>query len=237
MPGVDPRADLVLSDPEGSEAKLYAACKTMYLSAIKKGYVEACLIASNDLDKISEILGIPKELLEGYRHYFFDIQGFDKLSLLEVVEDAKTEDEKSLKIWAMSQGLDFVSWRINPTGKSTTISPVEGLQELYTIAVYKSKEALFSSNASESSKEATKWTKLSMDLARLLKVWVMDNNAAKRDIEMALKTISPEFKSFDSLDSKSEEAAIDGFGKLGDIELKQSGLDDIGDIGDLNNLE
>jgi hypothetical protein len=115
---------------------------------------------------------------------------------MEVIEDAKTPDEKGMKIWALSQGLDFVAWRL---GKAVTINPTEGLQELFTLAVYKSKEALFSGNATESSKAATTWTKLSMDLARILKAWVSDSEAARSDIELALKSIDPDFQGFDSI--------------------------------------
>lgn len=196
--GEDTLVDRILSGlPEDKDAKaLYVKARAIYLSPIKKNYVEACLMASSDLAKIESIIEIPIELLQMYRAVFFDIEGFDKLSLLEIIENTDDTDEKGMKIWALSQGLDFVAWRL---GKVVSISPVEGLQELFTLAVYKSKEALFSGNASESSKAAVNWTKLSMDLARILKAWVSDSDAARADIELALKSINPEFMGFDSL--------------------------------------
>lgn len=194
--GVDPVVDSILSG-EGVEAALFPKVAAIFNSPIKKGYVEACLIASRDFDLISEIIEVPVEVLVLYKSLCFNIQDFDKLSLLEIVDEADSPSEKSMKLWALSQGLDFVSWRL---GKNVNLNPVEGLQELFTLSVFKSKEALFSSNAAESSKEATKWTKLSMDLARLLKVWVMDSGLAKKDIELALESIDPEFKGFDALD-------------------------------------
>lgn len=197
--GVDPLVDEILSDGDEHQPVkvLYGKAKAIYLSSIKRSYVEACLLASEDLAKISEIIGIPVSTLELYRTVFYDIQGLDKLSLLEVVDGVEDSEEKGMKIWALSQGLDFVAWRL---GKQVNINPVEGLQELFTLAVFKSKEALFSGNASEGSKEATKWAKLSMDLARLLKAWILDSSAARSDIELALMSVIPDFKGFDSLD-------------------------------------
>jgi len=193
--GSDGLVDAILAG-NTPEASLYPKAKEIYNSTLKKSYVESCLLASNDLPVISALLEIPVEVLSMYRTLFFNIEGFDKLGRLEVVEDAASPDERSMKMWALSQGLEFVSWRL---GKPVALNPVEGLKDMFTLAVYKSKEALFSGNASESSKEATKWTKLSMDLARLLKAWVMDTDSARKDIELALKNVDPSFDGFDSL--------------------------------------
>ena len=67
-----------------------------------------------------------------------------------------------------------------------------------TIA-YLSKEAIYASSTSEQSKESVKWTKLSMDLARIIKSWVMDSSEAKRDLEIAIANVVPEFAGLDSL--------------------------------------
>lgn len=194
--------DLVLNkDPTQSD--LYNRGYRIYSSPLKKSYVEACLIASRDLQQISTMLEIPLDVITAYKVYFFDIQEYDKLSLLEIVAEEEDPSGKSMKMWALSQGLEFIAWRL---GKSVTVSPIGGIQDLLTIAVYKSKEALFSSNNSEASKEATKWTKLSMDLARLIKAWVMDSDEAKSDLQVALASISPEFESFDKLLEVVEDA-------------------------------
>ena len=154
------------------------------------------------MEKIHGVIEIPIDILEMYRDVFFNVVEHDKLSFLELVDQADSPEEKGMKIWALSQGLDFIAWRL---GKAISINPVEGLQELFTLAIFKSKEALFSGNATEGSKEATKWTKLAMELARILKAWVMDSNAAKRDIELALMSVIPEFKGFDSLDEPEDD--------------------------------
>lgn len=198
--GLDDLVDAILSDKEEDKPvkTLYEKAHAIYMSPVKRGYVESCLLAENDLTKISEIIGIPLAVLSIYRSIFYNVEGFDKLSLLEMVDKAEDDSEKGMKLWALSQGLDFIAWRL---GKQVNVNPVEGLQEIFTLCIFKSKEAMFSGNVSESSKEATKWVKLSTDIARLLKMWVMDGSAAKTEIELALASISPDFRSLADLDN------------------------------------
>jgi hypothetical protein len=194
--GVDPLVDQILSGTEEDKPTflLYQKARQIHFSKVKQVYVESCLLASKDLEKISEIIEIPVDVLSIYRQVFFDVATLDKLSLLELVEGTDDSKERSMKLWAISQGLDFIKWRL---GSAVIVNPVDGLQELFTLSVYKSKEALFSS---DSLGEANKWAKLSMELARILKTWVMDNNAARKDIELALQSVIPDFKGFDDLD-------------------------------------
>jgi hypothetical protein len=70
------------------------------------------------------------------------------------------------------------------------------------MCVYKAKEAAFSGNASKASVEATKWTKLSLDFARLLKAWTLDSEEARADIELALSEVLPEFTSLADLEGQ-----------------------------------
>lgn len=198
--GADPLVDSILANPETEASKLdkamYMRAREIHLSAVKKSYVEASLLASQDLPQIATLLEIDLAVVDCYRKVFFNVEGLDKLSLLELIEDSASPEERGMKLWAVSQGLDFICWRL---GKPVAINPIEGLKDMFTLCVYKSKEALFSGNSSESSKEATKWTKLSMDLARLLKAWVMDSDSARKDIQLALAEIDPSFEGFDNL--------------------------------------
>lgn len=194
--GFDPLVDAVLSSNTSPEYLLYAKALAINKSPVKRGYLEAALLACDDLPRICALLEMPLELCTMYRDVFYDVTGLDKLSKLELL-DVPDQADKSMKTWALSQGLEFLSWRL---GNLVEISPIEGLQDLFATCVYKSKECLFSGNASEASKEAVKWTKLSMDLARLLKMYVLDSAAAKSDLEMALKEVIPDFEGLDSLD-------------------------------------
>lgn len=241
--GVDPLVDRILSDKdEDKETRaLYLKARAIYLSDTKRCYVEACMIASKDLAKIYDIIEVPIDVLSMYRDMFFNVIACDKLSLLELIEQTENPEEKGMKVWALSQGLDFIAWRL---GKAIVVNPVEGLQEMFTLCTFKSKEALFSGNASEGSKEATKWAKLSMDLARIIKAWVMDTGAAKKDIELALMSISPDFKGFDSLSDTPIEAeaavklqdSLDPLASLDETYFKESSDGIIDGIGDLSKV-
>lgn len=191
---MDPLVDDILNGKLDAE---YRAAKRIYDSPIKKSYVESCMLATEDLEEIQETLDIPVATLNLYREIFYDVVGYNKLDKLEAIETADTAEESSMKLWALSQGMDFIRWRL---GKAVSINPVEGLKDMFSTCVYKSKEALFSGNVAEASKEAVKWTKLSMDIARLLKHWTTDVSAARHDIELALSTIDPTFKGFDAME-------------------------------------
>ena len=216
--GVDLKVDEILGSPEGSLGKLYQKVLGINKSKLKKSYVEAALITSNDFVRIAEILELPLEVVEFYSEFFFDVVDFDRLSKIEHIENISDDhkNEMLLKMWALSHGLDFIRWRL---GHRVALSPVEGLVDLFSTCVYKSKEAMYNSSSSEASKEAVKWTKQSTDIARLLKMWVMDSSAAKKDLEIAIREVVPEF---DGLDTLLDELALSEFGskieEVGSIE-------------------
>lgn len=199
--GVDGLVDKILTD-DTPEKLVYSKAILLYTSQTKRKYVEACLLATKNTEEIAELLELDHEVVSLYSQVFYDVDGLDKLSRLELLNIAD-RDEAMLKCWALSQGLDFIKWRL---GAAVQVDPVDGLNELFTLATYKSKEALFTGNSSDSSKEATRWVKLSMDLARLMKAWVMDSDAAQRDIQLALREIDP---NFDGLEDIGDDLGID----------------------------
>jgi len=199
--GVDPLVDLLLSEVDCPERSAYLQAIPLKESKLKKGYVESALLCCSDFETISNVLELPADVIEMYSLIFYDVTELDKLSKMELL-DVRDKNEANLKLWALSQGIEFISWRM---GKAVTISPVDGLVDLFTTCMYKSKEAMFSGNVAEASKEATKWVKLSMDIARLLKLWVMDSGAAKQELEVAIREVIPDFDSFDSLEGFSIE--------------------------------
>lgn len=201
--GSDPLVDKILT--EGSaEAELYTRSLAINKSKIKKSYVESSLLATKNTKTIADLLGIDLELIEFYRDVFYDVGDLDKLSRLELIE-VDDQNERLMKLWAISQGLEFIAWRL---GENVTINPVEGLQDLFSTCIMKSKEAMFSGNGSEVSKNSTAWVKLSMDIARLLRNWVMDNEGARKDIELALRESNPEFEGFASLQELDSTDAV-----------------------------
>lgn len=194
--GKDSRVDAILSNSDPVLVDLYKKALFINRSNLRKNYVEASLLCESDLTKISSILEVPTEVLEIYQEFFFDVRQLDKLGKIEHIESIEDLDERQLKLWALGQKMSFISWRL---GDKVSLSPVEGLVEMFSTCMYKAKESVYSSNASESSKEAIKWTKMSADIARLLKVWTLDNDAAKADLEIAIKEIVPEFVGIDAL--------------------------------------
>jgi len=235
MRNKDPIVDRLL-DGEKPLTELYEVSKELNHSLVKKAYIESCLICCPDLSKISDLLEIPVDVLSVYRDFFFNVKDYNKLALLELVGKADTQEEKNMKMWALSQGIEFIAWRL---GKPVNISPIGGLQDLFTTSLYKSKEALFSANSSTSSIEAAKWTKLSMDLARLLKAWVLDSNEAKNDLQVALASISPEFQGYNDVLPSNDDSDENGLGEsaaddldaslkiASDLGLKEADLNDI----------
>ncbi|HET8686061.1 MAG TPA: hypothetical protein VFM18_05275 [Methanosarcina sp.] len=201
--GVDPLVDKILT--QGTpESELYARSTKIYTSAVKRSYVEACLLSSSDYKRMSDILELDADLLKMYHDVYYDVNHLDRLSRLELI-DVTDKNEGLMKLWALNQGLDFIAWRL---GQPISINPTAGLQDLFSTCVMKSKEAMFSGNASEESKGAVQWTKLAMDIARLLRTWVMDTEGARKDIELALKESNPEFEGFASLQEETDPEPI-----------------------------
>lgn len=198
--GKDPLVDAVLAKTEdGSEsmaASKYEGAKMLWLSPVKRNYLDAALIATDDLTDVSSTLDIPLDVVTTYRDFFFNVTGSNRLNKLALIEEYEPAG-KDLLVWAMASGTVFLRWRL---GETININPIEGLKDMFSMASYKSKEAMLSSSGSISSLEAVKWTKLAMDLARLLKMYLLDTNAAKNDIELALGQLSPTFASFAGLD-------------------------------------
>jgi hypothetical protein len=221
--GKDPLVDKILGDPDCPEAKLYARALEINQSKVKRRYVEASMMGTEKYEEISQLLEIPLEVLEMYGKFFFDIKGADKLDKLDILDAARDKDEMTMKMWSMHQGLNFVAWRL---GKNVEVSPVDGLKELFNTCLYKSKEALFNSNTTQASIESTKWVKLSCEIAKMLKIWVMDNDGARKDLELAIKEVVPEFKSLDDLLAEGERLGVNK-PEAGEDKVAQQIVDEI----------
>jgi hypothetical protein len=199
--GADDLVDKILASDDSAEAVIFAKAQKIFNHTLKRQYLESSLLASKELDKIATLLEIPVEVVTMYRDVYYNVTDLDRLSKMDLM-NVSDPAERTLKMWSLSQGLNFISWRI---GNQVDISPVEGLQDLFTTCIYKSKEAMFNGNATEASKESTKYIKLAMDLARLLKVWILDSAAAKHDIEIALRSVNPSFTGLDTLEEDIEK--------------------------------
>lgn len=178
---VDPIVDQLLG---GAFPELTAEATALYKDRTQRMYVESSLLATNDLAVVSKFLELDVALLELYRSLYFDVANYTKLQRMAYLDGIKDTAERNMKSWALTQGVRFLEWRF---GNDVKISPVEGLTSIFSDCYYKSKEAFFNGNSSESSKEAAKWTKQAVEVARLLKSWVTDADEAMKDINIALE--------------------------------------------------
>lgn len=196
--GVDPRVDEILDNPSGPLGKTYSKCLAYWENKLRKSYIESARMASADVITIAKVIEIPIEVLELYYDFFFDIADWDRLDKIEHIErlEKKHPQEAMLKLWTLTQGLDFLAWRL---GKRVSISPVEGLVDLFSTCLFRSKEAMFNGAGTESHEASIQWAKQSTSIARLLKMWVQDSESAKKDLEIAIREVVPEFKGLDEL--------------------------------------
>jgi len=184
-------------------------------------YVEACLLATDNLSEISAALELPEQILAQYKDKYFPISRGIKLDKFEYISGIKDDNERQLKLWAVTQGFEFIKWRL---GLHVEITPLEGVQSLYVDCVYKAKEAFYSHNATDSSKEALKWVNEAVTVAKLIKSWVADNKEAMKDIELALEKLDGETVKFEPLDIFDDPSVLPD---AQDFSEKQASLDEL----------
>ena len=182
--GEDAYADLVLNNPQDPRVE---TSKVIFDDDTYRKYLESCLLATEDLPEISELLGIELEVVQFYSKVYYDVSGLSVLQKVKLVQSCIDQEEKRLKLWAVSQGLKFLAWRL---GFKVEISPVDGVRSIYSDSFFKAKEAFFNGNTVDASREALKWAKMAMDSAKLLKSWVTDMDAANEELELALREVT-----------------------------------------------
>lgn len=195
-------ADKILLEPDSPEAKGWDDCLDIWFDRIKKGYIESALLTGESDTTIAEVFEMPVEVISLYKRTCFNTEKLTRLDKISLLDKEENKDVLIMKMWAMAGGLDFIRWRM---GHKVEINPLTGLVELFTMCYNKGKEAIFNPNVAQASIESTKWVKLSMDIARLLKLWTTDNDQARKDLEVAIKSVVPNFKSIDDILSEAEK--------------------------------
>ncbi len=209
--GEDELVDDVLQNPTGVNGLLFAKVRPLNENDLKRHYVEACLLASSNYVEIGRILDIDPELIEFYSKIYYITDDMDRLDKLQMAQ-VRNQDESTLKLWGLTEGLNFLAWRL---GKRTDVTPpLDGLKTLFDTCLFKAKEAFFNTSSSKASQESTKWVKLSMDVARLLKAWSTDGNEAQKELEIRVREVVATFPSVDQFkdlfeDVKSKAAEVD----------------------------
>lgn len=169
-----------------NDAKIKELALALQASDFSRVYLESSLLATDDLEAIAEVFDIPLPLVVEYERTLYPVVHLNRLQKLEIVSKVKDSSEAELKRWAITQGFDFIKWRL---GFKVEMSPVESMISMYSDCYFKSKEAFYSPNASVNSKEALKWVRQAAGLAQILKTWVVDSKEAKKDIELALAKV------------------------------------------------
>lgn len=209
--GEDELVDDILQNPTGYNGMLFQKVRPLNENDLKRHYVEACLLASTDFKEIGRILDIDEELIDFYSKIYYITDGMDRLDKVQMA-NVRNKDESTLKLWGLTEGLGFLAWRL---GKRADVTPpLDGLKQLFDTCLFKAKEAFFNSSASKASQESTKWVKLSMDVARLLKAWSTDGNEAQKELEIRVKEVVATFPSVSQFadlfeDVKKKQAEVE----------------------------
>ena len=182
---VDPLADAIMD----SASDAYNLALILYKDDSYRRYLEASLLASDDIDEICDLFNLTSDVVTTYRSVFYDVQGLNQVQKLKLASACVNDEEKALKVWAVSQGLPFIKWRL---GIRVEISPVDSIRAIHSDSYFKAREAFFSGATTESSREAMKWAKMTMETAKLLKSWVSDMDAASEELRIALQKVTSE---------------------------------------------
>lgn len=163
MKGHDHLVDAILDghvDPA-----VVAECKDMYEDKLMKTYVEACLLATEDFEDISNALEVDVHVLMVYHDLYYNVHNLSRIRKTRHLSKIEDNDERNLKQWSMTNGMDFIKWRL---GLITKQSTMDNIIQLQSDAYFRSKEAFFNSNGTVASVEGLKWSKQAVHLTRLI---------------------------------------------------------------------
>lgn len=170
------------------EESVMQECKEIYEDRLVRLYVEACLLATEDFDRISSTLEIDKHTLQVYHDVYYDVHSLSRIHKTQHLANITDTDEKNLKQWSMTNGMDFIQWRL---GVSTKMSAVDSIAHLQADAYYRSKEAFFNNNSTTASAEGLKWSRQAVVLTKLLsELSVDDQDEAADELSLELDRIT-----------------------------------------------
>jgi hypothetical protein len=152
-----------------------------------KTYVEASLIATKDLDAISDLMGLPLEVIQLYHDLYYSVHDLSRIHVVAHIATIGDPSELQMKKWALSAGLPFVTWRMGllPDYDKTSI-----LAQLCADAVYRSREAFFNGNTADASKEARHWSKHASALIKQLTDIEPEVDEAEEQLLLELEKIT-----------------------------------------------
>lgn len=163
MRGHDGLVDAILD--HHVEPQVLSECKDIYEDKLMKTYVEASLLATEDFEDISGALEIEEHVLRIYHDVYYAVHDLSRIRKTRHLSKIEDSDERNLKQWSMTNGMDFIKWRL---GILTQQSTMDSIVQLQSDAYFRSKEAFFNSNGTVASVEGLKWSKQAVHLTRLI---------------------------------------------------------------------
>ena len=161
--GYDDLVDAILD--HHVEPQVLIECKDIYEDKLIKTYVEASLLATEDFEDISEALEIDSHVLRVYHDVYYAVHDLSRIRKTRHLSKIEDNDERNLKQWSMTNGMDFIKWRL---GLLTKQSTMDSIIQLQSDAYFRSKEAFFNNNTAQASIEGLKWSKQAVHLTRLI---------------------------------------------------------------------
>lgn len=171
---------------ENDELEVFHLLSDVRKSPFQRMYLEACLLTQAPREEIADTLGYPLSVVQTYQDKDYPVASGSKMRKLEHIHSIPDTEERNLKLWALTQGMSWIRWRL---GLGAEVSPVDGLQMLLPDCVYKAKQAFFEANGTIDDAEARKWTMVSLAVSRQVKAWVTDKKGLLEDLELALKQV------------------------------------------------
>lgn len=170
------------------EASVLKECKDIYDDRVVRLYVEASLLATEDFDDIAGALELDKHVLMIYHDIYYDVHSLSRIHKTRHLSKIEDNDERQLKQWSMTNGMDFIKWRL---GLITKVGVMDSVVQLQADAYYRSKEAFFNGNTAQASQEGLKWSKQTVHLTRLIaELEGEDTDEATDDLSLELERIT-----------------------------------------------
>lgn len=131
-----------------------------------KETLEACLLCDDaSMDDVVSVVGMPKDIIEIYTHYFFDTSVFKyrlhRYEYIRTYNNPDFADGKLFKTWAVNVGMKFFKWKFKVMGHQ--IVPREILLDLVGDTFFRGKEHINEPITSAVTRESLRWLKQASD--------------------------------------------------------------------------
>lgn len=184
--GEDDLVDAILNGHV--EPAVIQECRDIYEDKLMRLYVEACLLATEDFEDISNSLEVDAHVLMVYHDLYYAVHDLSRIRKTRHLSKIDNNDEKNLKQWSLTNGMDFIKWRLGIITKQSTL---DNIIQLQSDAYFKSKEAFFNSNNTTASVEGLKWSRQAVVLTRLIAdLESGDSEEASDDLSLELERLN-----------------------------------------------